>query len=344
MQTNAIFNKKIGKILTKKNLIMSQVKFGARTTALEVVEGHDLNGYEIIVTGAASGIGVETVRAFAKAGARCIIGARDMTKAEQVADEIRKDTRNEKVEVEKIELDSLESVNNFVERFLSKKRPLHILVNNAGIMACPLSYTKDGFENQFGTNHMGHFALTLGLMPALIEAYKLTGRKSRVVSLSSVGHAFADINFDDINFKTRPYDKWIAYGQSKTANTLFSIGLTHHYSDKGVVSNSLMPGAIYTNLHRHMPQEEVKGLNIDDKIIKTVAQGASTSVWAAISPELNDKGGLYLENCGIAEPKETMTECLATSAGYLKHAYNKENALRLWNISLGWLENPPAKA
>ena len=217
-------------------------KFGERTNALEVIEGIDLKGKEAIVTGAASGIGVETARALAQAGARVIIAARDLDKAESVARDIRESTGNSNVEVEKIELDSLESVHAFVKRFLDKKRPLHILINNAGIMASPKTYTIDGFESQFGTNHMGHFALTIGLLPALKEAYKQSGKKTRVVNVSSIAHARANVNFDDVNFKIRDYDPWVSYGQSKTANVLFSVALTHFYDHDGIVSNSLMPG------------------------------------------------------------------------------------------------------
>jgi len=223
----------------------SRSNFGTKTTALEVVEGIDLKNKDFIVTGGSSGIGVETVRALAQAGSRVVIGARDLEKAEVVAKDIRESTKNPNVEVEKIELDSLASVNAFVKRFLDKKRPLHCLINNAGIMACPKAYTVDGFESQFGTNHMGHFALTIGLLPALKEAYKQTGKKSRVINVSSIAHAFSEVNFDDVNFKSRDYDPWVSYGQSKTANILFSVGLTHFYSNDGIVSNALMPGIIF---------------------------------------------------------------------------------------------------
>lgn len=208
-------------------------KFGFNSTAMEVVEGHDLRNRDFIVTGASSGIGIETVRAVAKAGARVVVGVRDVAKGEAVAKELRESTKNPNIEVEKLELDNLASVREFVQRYLAKKRPLSCLINNAGIAACPKSYTVDGFEKQFGTNHMGHFVLTIGLLPALEEAYKLSGRKSRVVNVSSLAHIYTDIHYDDVNYKSRDYDKWQAYGQSKTANILFSVALTHLYSDKG---------------------------------------------------------------------------------------------------------------
>jgi NAD(P)-dependent dehydrogenase (short-subunit alcohol dehydrogenase family) len=217
-------------------------KFGAKTTALEVVKDVDLRGKEAIVTGGSAGIGIETVRALAKAGARVVIGARNLEKAEAVAKDIRESTKNPNVEVEKLELSSLASVNAFVKKYLEKKRPLHILINNAGIMEEAKSYTVDGFENHFGTNHVGHFALTVGLIPALIEGYKQSGKKSRVVNVSSMGHSYSDIFYDDINYKNREFNWLAAYGQSKTANVLLSVALTHLYSDKGIVSNALMPG------------------------------------------------------------------------------------------------------
>ena len=219
-------------------------KFGFETKALEVVEGINLKGKEIIITGASAGIGIETARALAKAGARVLIGARNLQKAEAVAKDIRESTKNPNVEVEKLELGSLASVNEFVKRYLEKKRPLHILINNAGVMEATKSYTVDGFETDFGTNHVGHFALTIGLIPALIEGYKQSGKKSRVVNVSSYAHTFSDIVYDDINFNNREFTMRSAYGQSKTANMLFSVALNHFYSDKGIVSNSLMPGNI----------------------------------------------------------------------------------------------------
>ena len=182
-------------------------KFGERSTALEVIEGHNLSGKEIIVTGAASGIGVETARALAKAGARVVIAARDLKRSNEVKDDIIKTTGNKNIEVEELELGSLKSVQKFVERYLAKKRPLHILINNAGVMDTPQGTTEDGFELQFGINHVGHFALTVGLLPVLKEA-----KNARVINLSSLGHSSSDIVYDDINFKNRPYEGFQAYG------------------------------------------------------------------------------------------------------------------------------------
>jgi NAD(P)-dependent dehydrogenase (short-subunit alcohol dehydrogenase family) len=179
----------------KTKIIKMASKFGFETTALEVVEGIDLKGKEVIVTGASAGIGIETARALAKAGARVVLGVRNLEKAEPVAKDIRESTKNPNVEVEKLDVASLASVNEFVKRYLEKKIPLHILVNNAGISAASKSYTVDGFENNFGTNHIGHFALTIGLIPALIEGYKQSGKKSRVINVSSIAHAVSDVVF-----------------------------------------------------------------------------------------------------------------------------------------------------
>jgi len=326
---------------------MSEKKFSAKSTALEVVEGHDLTGYEVIVTGGASGIGVETVRALAKAKARVLIATRDMKKAEEVALALRKETGNKNIEFEHLDLASLKNVRAFVQRYLDTKRPLHILINNAGIMACPQWYTEDGFEMQFGTNHMGHFALTLGLLPALREGVKtLNGKFVRVVNVSSVAHTRSDIVFDDINFKHHEYDPMTVYGQSKTANILFSIAFNKRYAKEGIYSNSLMPGGIFTNLQKHISREEqISRKWIDEEgninpLFKTVEQGASTTIWAAVSEELEGKGGFYLEDCDFSELRP-IEEIRKNFRGHVEYAFNEENAERLWTISEEWLNHPP---
>ncbi|CAF0821491.1 unnamed protein product [Brachionus calyciflorus] len=324
---------------------MSSKQFNAKSTAMEVIEGHNLTGYEIIVTGASSGIGVETARALAKAGATVVLAARDMNKLKQVADDLKKTTGNNKIEIEKLELDSLESVNEFVKRYLAKNRPLNILINNAGVMGCPFSHTKDGFELQFGTNHIGHFALTLGLIPALKRGAKSNGRKSRVINLTSLGHVLSDVDLKDPNFKSRAYDPWAAYGQSKTANVLFSVALTKLYSCQGIYSNAVHPGGIATDLQRHMSHEEKHRLGIIDKDgnyipgFKTIEQGASTSVWAAVAIELEGKGGMYLENCGYSKLQENNFDAFQTQSGHLSYAIDEKRALELWNLSLELIKN-----
>lgn len=246
-----------------------------------------------------------------------------------------------------MDLDSLTSVNEFVKRYLAKTSSLNILINNAGIMANPLSYTVDGFESQFGTNHMGHFALVYGLLDALKEGARRVGKKSRVVSLTSAGHLYSDIVFDDINFKNRAYDPWVAYGQSKTANSLLAVAVNKLYANEGIIGNAVMPGGILTGLQKHMTKEEQIQRGWIDKDgnvnpgFKNLEQGASTSIYAAVAPELENNSGHYLDNCAISEAKKTIDEIRTTGAGYFAYAVNEESAVKLWNLSAEWLKNPP---
>lgn len=311
---------------------MSAKAFHHDSTASEVIEGHDLTGYNVIVTGGNSGIGVETVRALAKAGATCFMTSRSVERAQSVLEDIVKTTGNSKVYIEQLELDSLDNVNSFVQRFLAKNIPLHILINNAGVMACPLTYTKDGIESQFGVNHIGHFALTTGLIPCLIAGVKESSRNSRVVNLSSTAHALHDVIFEDYNFKTTEYDPNVAYGQSKTANILFTIGLNNRYAKDGIYSNAVMPGVIFTNLQRHSEQYSKENLEKMAKL-KSVEAGASTTVWAAVDKELDGKGGFYLENCNFSVEKDNAAEIMKTMTGYLSYAVNQENVEKLWVLS-----------
>jgi NAD(P)-dependent dehydrogenase (short-subunit alcohol dehydrogenase family) len=298
-----------------------------------VVAGHALHARDAIVTGGASGIGVETVRALAAAGARVVLAARNEGLAHDVAAALAADTGG-KVEAWLLDLASLRSVRAFAERYLRASRPLHILINNAGVMATPQSYTEEGVELQFGTNHLGHFALATALLPALRAA-----ANARVVALSSIGHRRSDIDFDDINFRTRPYDPWIAYGQSKTANALFAVGWSVRYRAEGVTCNAVHPGGIMTGLQKHMTREEQVALGWYDEQgnlnarFKTPEQGAATSVWAAVSPELEGRGGLYLEDCSIAQPWTRESPM----SGYLPYARDPERAERLWTASEGLL-------
>ncbi|MBI5941761.1 MAG: SDR family NAD(P)-dependent oxidoreductase [Caulobacterales bacterium] len=309
--------------------------FGAFTPAREIVAGHDLTGKTVIVTGAATGIGIETARALAEAGAEVVIAARKPDLAAEACAEINKTAKGPGARFEMLDLSELASIRAFAGRWGDK--PLHILINNAAVMACPLDRTKDGFEMQIGTNHFGHFLLSVLLAPALEAGAKQAGRPSRLVALSSIGHRRSDINWDDVNYITRPYDKWESYGQAKTANSLFAVGFHKRFKDRGITANAVMPGGIMTPLQRHMQHEEMVAMGWIDpetgKIrdgFKTPEQGASTSVWAAVGPELEGIGGLYLENCNQAEPwtKE------APFVGVLPHALNPESADRLWALSV----------
>lgn len=306
--------------------------FGAETTALEVVKGHDLSGYEIIVTGGNSGLGVETIRALASVGANVTLAARDVAKAQAVADDLNKSLNVTSIVVEQLDIASLKSIKAFCERYLASKKPLNILINNAGVMATPEGKTADGFEMQIGTNHFGHFALFKNLIPALKAGKAKLGKNSRVVSVGSLAHIRGQIDFNDINFKTRPYDKWVAYGQSKTANSLFSVELTKRYQSEGIISNSLHPGVIMTNLGRHFTEKDMEEMKSKPYTFKTIPQGASTTVWAAVNPDFENKGGLYLNDTQVGK-LSTMEDIGKTQAGYLPHAVDPETATKLWELT-----------
>jgi NAD(P)-dependent dehydrogenase (short-subunit alcohol dehydrogenase family) len=308
--------------------------FGAKSTAREVVAGHDLSGKVAIVTGAATGIGVETARALADAGAEVIIAARKPELGEEIANQINEEVGMKRVSFGMLDLSSLEAIRHFAHRWGDRR--LNLLINNAGVMACPLSRTVDGLEMQIGTNHFGHFLLSVLLAPNLVDGAAHSGHRSRLVSLSSIGHRRSPVNFEDPNYLTRPYDKWEAYGQAKTANSLFALGFDKRFRDKGVNANAVMPGGIMTPLQRHLPIEEQQALGWIDENgkpregFKTTEQGAATSVWAAVGDELEGIGGLYLEDCAQAVPwsKE------APWVGVMPHALDPEAAERLWALSV----------
>ena len=306
-------------------------RFGADTPAIDVVEGIDLSGRNAIVTGGASGIGVFTVSALAAAGADVTIAARNVAAASDVAAAINAKLGQTRVDVGELELGDLASIRSFAKRWGA--RPLSILINNAGVMGCPKGRTKDGFETQFGTNHLGHFLLTRLLTPSL-EA----GAPSRVIALSSAAHKYGSVDFEDPNFERRDYHPFTSYGQSKTANALFAVEFDRRYKDRGIRAFSVMPGIIKTNLSRHMTEEirsemgfTPKDPSENDVIApKSVEAGASTSVWAATAPELASVGGLYLEDCAQAQP---FSEDLPRGKGVMPYALDAEAAQRLWDVS-----------
>ena len=300
--------------------------FGYRSTAAEVLEGIDLSDRLAIVTGGYSGLGLETVRALAGAGARVVVPARRRAHAEEVLAGI------DGVEVDELDLGDLASVRAFAQRMLDSGRAVDILINNAAIMACPETRVGPGWEAQFATNHLGHFALTNLLWPALAA-----GGGARVVALSSTGHKISGIRFDDLQFETG-YDKWQAYGQAKSANSLFAVHLDALGQDAGVRAFAAHPGGIFTPLQRHLAREEMVASgwmdedgNPDDRF-KTPEQGASTSTWAATAPALAGMGGVYCENCDIAEPTEAGSPT-ARIQGVDAHAIDPEVAARLWTVS-----------
>jgi len=301
--------------------------FGAETTALEVVEGVDLSGKRAVVTGGASGIGVETVRALAQAGAAVTIAARKVEVAAAIAAEIRSGTGNDEVDVAALELTDRDSIDAFA---VAWEGPLDILVDNAGVMALPeLTLAPDGHETQFATNHLGHFRLALGLHAALAAAPD----GARLVSLSSRAHLNSPVIFDDIDFAFRPYTPEAAYAQSKTANVLFAVEAARRWADEGIVANAVHPGPILeTGLARHMDQELLKKL-VDSGAytFKTTEQGAATSVLAAASPLLDGITGRYFEDCNQAPLVTGAPE--GTGGGVAPYALDPVNAERLWEVS-----------
>ncbi|WP_374275855.1 oxidoreductase [Brevundimonas sp.] len=272
--------------------------FTAASTADEVMQGIDLTGRVAVVTGGYSGIGLVTARSLAAAGARVIAPARDRERAEAALAGVTG------VEVEAMDLTSPASIAAFAARLRDRTTSISILINSAGVMASPLFRDADGREGQFATNHLGHYRLTCGLWPLL------RAEGARVVSVSSRGHQIAGIDFEDVDFRRRPYDKWIAYGQSKTANALFAVALDSRGAAHEVRAFSLHPGQILTRLARHLSAEEIAGFDALDpegrpiidpsRGMKTVDQGAATSLWCATSAELEGRGGVYCEDCDIA--------------------------------------------
>ena len=264
---------------------MIRSRFGAFTPARVVAGDHDLSGRNVIVTGGASGIGYETAKALAAAGADVMLAVRDRSAGEKAAVAINEAIGADNVVAGTLDLASLASVGSFVDAW--GDQPLDILINNAGVMATPLLRTAEDLELQIGTNHFGHFVLAVGLTRALLNAAE-DERTARVVALSSIGHRRSDIHWDDPNYLSRPYDKWEAYGQSKTANSLFAVGYNARFEEHGITANAVMPGGIMTPLQRYLPKEEMVAMGWMDEEgnvregFKTPEQGASTSVWAAV--------------------------------------------------------------
>lgn len=296
-----------------------KTSFGFTSTADQVIDGIDLTGKRAIVTGGASGIGIETARVLAMAGAEVVLAVRRLDVGEHVAKGIRESTENAKVSVEPLDLSDLHSVRTFVGAW---NGPLHILINNAGVMAIPtLERTSQGWEMQFATNFLGHFALTTGLHGAMLDA-----GGARIVSVSSSGNLIAPVLFDDLHFDFLPYDPLVAYGQSKSACALLAVEATRRWSDQGIFANALNPGAIATNLQKH-----TGGLKTPPERRKTVAQGAATSVLLAAHQSVQGIGGRYFEDCNEAL---TVTRRPADYSGVAHYAMNPGNAQRLWDVAM----------
>ncbi len=308
--------------------------YGARTTALEAASGLSLKGRNAMVTGGASGLGLETACALASAGANVTLAVRNLEQGSAAAAAIRQEFAGAAVSVAKLDLADLATVRQLAADWLAGGKALDILINNAAIMACPLTRTAQGWEAQFATNHLGHFALTTALLPALKQAAKKSG-DARVVCLSSSGHKIAGVDFDDIHFERREYNKWKAYGQAKSANAMFALGLHLRHQADGITANAVHPGGIMTGLQKFLPMEEMRALGwlkADDTpldIFKSPAQGASTSVWAATAPALKGLGGMYLEDCQQGVPAEPTNRV----SGYSPHIMDAGAAQRLWDVS-----------
>jgi NAD(P)-dependent dehydrogenase (short-subunit alcohol dehydrogenase family) len=300
--------------------------FGEQTTTDEVLDGVDLSGTQALVTGASAGLGQETARALAAHGASVIMAARDLEKGERAAAPVRAEaTGGATVELRELDLASLDSVRRFCDGVLADHDHLHLLVANAGVMAPPKGVTADGFETQFGTNHLGHFVLVNRLVPLL-----LAGAPSRIVNLSSGGHRFSDVDLEDPNFERQDYHPWVGYGRSKPATVLFAVELDRRLRDRGVRACAVHPGMIHTELGRHLTEESINQLMAargDRKIVaKEIPAGAATSVWAGVVADADAVGGHYCEDCAVSP---VIAEG-GGSPGVMAYAVDPDTATALW--------------
>ncbi|KPA20955.1 putative oxidoreductase UxuB [Shimia sp. SK013] len=318
--------------MAKSDQIPVEHGFGARPDAADVVAAIDLSGKTAVVTGGYSGLGLETVRALAGRGAKVVVPVRTPEKAEAALTGVAGD-----VMALPMDLADITSVARFAGEVAGALPKLDLLINNAGIMACPMERVGPGWESQFGVCHMGHFALTQAMMGLLSAA-----EAPRVVSLSSTGHKLSPIRWDDIQYETSDYDKWQAYGQAKTANALFANALSRRLKVTDGLAFSVHPGGIFTPLQRHLPKEEMIALGwlgedgepseLAKQGFKSPEQGAATSLWAATSPLLEGKAGVYCEDCNIAVPTDPDSPT-ARYFGVDDHATDDEAAERLWAVS-----------
>jgi len=307
-------------------------QFNDETTAEEAAGNIDLSGKTIVLTGGSAGLGVETARVLAQRGARVVSVVRDRAKGEAAAQRIRESVPNADIDFAELDLFDLDSVRKGADDIAARFPKIDRLVNNAGVMMCPLGRTKEGLDTQLGTNHLGHFVLTARLIDNLCA-----GSPARIVNLSSGGHRLSPLRFDDPFFERDEYNKFTAYGQAKTANVLFSVGLDKRFKDKGVRSFAVHPGAIHTELGRHMQGDDFKELMSnrpqgEEMKFKPLEAGAATTVWCTTSPELDNQGGVYCEDCNVApvisEP--------GASLGVVSWAVDEEAADKLWALSEEW--------
>jgi NAD(P)-dependent dehydrogenase (short-subunit alcohol dehydrogenase family) len=303
--------------------------FGVKSTTDEVLAGVDLTGKRALVTGVSAGLGVETARALAAHGAEVVGTARDLKKAERALNE----AGAQNIELVEIDLSDLKSVRAGADNLLADGRPFDLVIANAGVMATPFEKTVDGFERQFGTNHLGHFVLINRIAPLIREG-------GRLVNLASSGHRFSNVSLDDPNFERTTYEPFVAYGRSKTANILFAVEFDRRYRDKGVRATAVHPGGIQTELSRYMGEEALQTLLEAMKIeldkagrpdfeFKTIPQGAATSVWAGVVADADEVGGRYCENCHVST-RITDEPITANSEGMRAYALDAETAKALW--------------
>jgi NAD(P)-dependent dehydrogenase (short-subunit alcohol dehydrogenase family) len=313
--------------------------FGATSTTDEVLAGVKLHGKRILVTGVSAGIGVETARSLAAHGARVVGAVRDLKKTEAATSQVRKDAEKNGGSFELVELDlaNLKSVRTCADQLVTKGEPFDLIIANAGVMATPFEHTADGFERQFGTNHLGHFVLVNRLAPLM-----RTG--SRLINLSSGGHRFSNVDLDDPNFERTPYEPFVAYGRSKTANILFAVAFDERHRGRGIRAAAVHPGIIQTELTRYMDPAHLEGLReqIDKQlkaegrgplVWKTVPQGAATSVWAGVVAPAEEIGGKYCENCHVGQLVADDITLGPGSEGVRGYALDSGNAAALWKKS-----------
>jgi NAD(P)-dependent dehydrogenase (short-subunit alcohol dehydrogenase family) len=313
--------------------------FGETSTTDEVLSGINLQGKKILVTGVSAGIGIETARSLGAHGADVIGAARDLKKAEVATAQVRKDAAANGGSFELVELDlgSLKSVRNSADKLLAKGQFLDTIIANAGVMATPFGHTADGFETQFGTNHLGHFVFINRIAPLLRKG-------SRVINLSSAGHRLSNVNLEDPNFVHTDYEPFVAYGRSKTANILFSVAFDRRYRARGIRAAAVHPGVIQTELGRHIDRARVEALI--DQIRKereaegkgpfewkTIPQGAATSVWAAVVADADEIGGRYCENCHVGEIVPDSMNITGSTGGVRAYALDPNTAEALWKKS-----------
>lgn len=321
----------------------------AQSTCEDVLKNTDLEGKTVVITGASSGLGAEAAKAFAHKSATVILASRDLQKTASVANDIRQQTHNLNVHAISLDLADLNTVRQSAAAIIERFPCIDILVNNAGIMGCSEHHTAQGFSAQFGVNHLGHFLFTNLLVTALRNS-----PAARVVILSSGGHKYSDINLEDPNWQTREYNKWMAYGESKTANALFAVALHKRLHRFGITANAVHPGVVITNLGRHLDDEDIAFIlnarkiatpvesdqslgdnqSHDANAIKSISCGAATAVWAATSSDLDGIGGCYLEDCAIAEVVEEGIQ----SHGYYSYVLDQSSAEKLWKVSENLIE------